>query len=153
TQEAVQAELDRLILDGGEEISRCEAKLAETLAALAACDATITLETAHVRELEDEEARHRRQLAALNLRAGDLAQQWREATTAVQTADSGHARLAADLTDHERNLEEHSARLDELRDANEQRRAAYLERMRSLAAVGNAISALESQIKADAQSQ
>ncbi len=150
-QEADQAELDRRMLDCGDEISRCESRLGETLAALAAREATIAHETAHGRELEDEEARHRRQLAAMNLRAGDLAQQWRETSAAVQTAQCEHARLAADLADDERALDEQTARLNELREANEQRRIAYLEHMRRLAAIGSAISALESQAAADAQ--
>ncbi len=152
-QEAEQAELDRRMLACGDEISRCEARLSETLAALAAREATIAHETAHGRELEDEESRHRRQLAAMNLRAGDLAQQWRETSAAVHTAECEHARLAADLADDERALDEQTARLDELREANEERRAAYLEHMRRLAAVGNAISALESQAAADDQMQ
>ncbi len=152
-QEAAQAELDRLMLDCGEQISRCEARLGETLAAVAAREATIAHETTHGRELEEEEARHRRQLAAMNLRAGDLAQQWRETSAAVQAAESEHAKLAADLADDERALDEQSARLDELREANEQRRAAYLEHMRGLAAVGSSISGLESQAAADAEMQ
>jgi chromosome segregation protein len=152
-QEAAQAELEGQMLQCGEQISRCETRLGEALAALAAREATIAHETVHARELEEEQARHRRQLAAMNLRAGDLVQQWRDTSAAVQTAECEHARLAADLADDERALDEQTARLDELREANEQRRSAYLEHMRGLAAVGGAISALESQAAADEEVQ
>jgi chromosome segregation protein len=152
-QEEAQAALDRQMQQCGEQISRCEAGLAEILAALATHETTIAHETAHARELEEEQARHRRQLAAMNLRAGDLAQQWRETSTAVQSAETQHARDAAVLADDERVLEEQSTRLDELRAANEERRAAYLEHLRALAALGNTISALESQAAADGEAE
>jgi chromosome segregation protein len=149
--ESHQAECEAKLNACGERLSRCDGVLAETLAAIAAHDATVSHETAHCHDLEEEVSRHRRQLAHMNLRAGDLTHQWRETAAAVEAAEEDYKRLAFALAEDEHAAAEMAQRLEELRDANEQRRSEYMEQLRAVAALGNEISALESQAAGEAE--
>jgi chromosome segregation protein len=100
--------------------------------------------------LEQEIARHRRQLAAMGTRAGDLKQQLEETTESLRQAEEQHRDTARRLVDVERGLTEVTAALDQLRGENEQRRVAYVQQMRLVATLGNETSALESQLSAAA---
>ncbi len=98
--------------------------------------------------MEQEIARYRRQLAAMSTRAGDLQQQLQDATASLQMAEENHRNTAKRLVEMERGLTEVMTALDHLRGENEQRRVTYVQQMRLAAALGNEISALESQLSA-----
>jgi len=84
----------------------------------------------------------------MNLRAGDLEQQLRETADAVGEAEAHHRGIGRTLAEGERGLTDLIAQLDQVRAEHQQRRTAYLEQMRAVAALGNRISALESQVAA-----
>ncbi len=67
-------------------------------------------------------------------------------------AEREHREVARRVAEQERALTRLTAELDELRTENEQRRTAHLEQLRVAAALGNQISALESQVLAAAGS-
>ena len=62
------------------------------------------------------------------------------------SAEPQHREVARRVAEQERALTRLTAEVDELRAENEQRRAAHLEQLRAAAALGNQISALESQV-------
>ncbi len=76
-------------------------------------------------ELEKEADRLRRQLTAVNVRAGSLAQQLQDAAAQVATADSEYKRISTVTTAEDARLAEVSARLTAIRrDAEHARRGA-----------------------------
>jgi chromosome segregation protein len=129
-------------------IRQCEARLAANRQRITAAESTIEHQRAHGRDLEEEIARHRQQLAAMSVRAGDLAQQLHETGDAVQAAIDRQRQITRSLAESERGMTELMARLDQLRGENQQRRAGHLEQMRAAASLASQLSRLESQAAA-----
>jgi chromosome segregation protein len=150
TLEASLLEVDNSIGQANEAIRASEACIASIRERIAGHESAIEHERARGRDLEQEIARHRRQLLSMSARAGDLRQQWEDTGKAVQAAEAEHRQIAVRLVEGERELTGVINRLDQLRGENEQRRAAYMDQMRSAAALGNESSALESQVDASA---
>jgi chromosome segregation protein len=123
-----------------------ESRIAANRERIAAAESSIEHERARHEDLEQEIARLRRQLVALSARAGDAGQQLQDTINAVETAEQEHRQIGVRLVEGERALTEVMSRLDHLRNENQQRRADYVDQMRSAAALGNEISRLESQI-------
>ena len=115
---------------------------------IAAAESTIEHERARSRDADEEISRRRRQLAAMNARAGGLEQQFRQTQESVSAAEEQQRIIARRLGEGERQLTDVISQLDQLRGESHDRRAAYLEQMRSSAALGNQTSALESQAAA-----
>jgi chromosome segregation protein len=131
-----------------EAIRQSEARLAANRQRITAAESTIEHQRAHGRDLDEEIARHRQQLAAMNVRAGDLKQQLDETGDAVQAAIDRHRQIARTLAQSERGMTELIARLDQLRGENQQRRTSHLEQMRAVASLASEISRWESQAAA-----
>ena len=153
--EAEQFEAQLLEIDAGaaqvtEQIRESESKIAANRERIAAAESTIEHQRARSVDLEQEINRYRRQLAAMNTRAGDVQQQLQETADATQAAEESYHDIAKRLTEAERGLTETMASLDRLRGENEQRRAAHMQQMRQAASLGNEISAMESQAAAAA---
>jgi chromosome segregation protein len=149
--EAVEARLleaDREIGEINEAIRQSESQIAVNRERIAAQESTIEQQRARSRDLEEEIARHRRQLLTLTARADNLQQQRQETAEAVQAAEDLRRQVAQRMTEGERTLTEVMARLDCFRGENEQRRTAYLEQMRLAAGLASETSALESQATA-----
>jgi len=146
--EADLLETDTQIGDLGEAVRRCEARLSDNRERIATRESTIAHERRRSRDLETETARQRRQLVAMSARAGDLREQLRETAETVGAAEENHGRIAARLAEGERELTGVMTELDRLRGENEQRRAAYMDRMRSAASLGNESGSLQSQLDA-----
>lgn len=115
---------------------------------IASAESTIQHERARSRDLEQEMQRHRRQLVEMSARAGGLEQQLRETGVALEAAQDQQRQIARRLGESERELTDLMARLDQLRGEHHERRTACTEQMRSAAALGNQIGALESQVAA-----
>ena len=113
---------------------------------IAAHESAIEHERARVRELEEQISRQRKQLVATNNRAGDVHAQWREARDAAAAVEQERELHQEQLTAGEAALAEVNHQLTSLREANEQRRASYVERMRACSALGKEISAFEGQL-------
>jgi chromosome segregation protein len=142
--QAVSLEAETAKFDG--EIHTFEARLGENRERTASLETTIDLERTRVLDLEDQAARHRKQLQALSNRAVDLAGLWQSTQAELQAADQKHRELASALADQQRALTALTAQLDQIRSENEQRRATHLEQLRSSAALTNEISALEGRL-------
>jgi chromosome segregation protein len=93
--------------------------------------------------LEEEVARHRRQLTSMSVRAVDLQQELHEIDENLAAAQHDHREVARRLAEEERGLTKLTAQLDALRSENEQRRAAHLGQMRAGAALASQVSGLE----------
>ncbi len=151
--EAQLLEADNRTAALNEEIRRAEAQTAANRERIAAAESTIEHERSRGLELEQEIARYRRQLTTMSARAGDLQQQLRDTTGALEAAGENHRNVAQRLVESERGLTEVLASLDQLRGETEQRRAAYLRQMRQAAALANEQGVLESRATAAAASR
>jgi len=153
--EAEQFEAQLLEIDADatqitEKIRESESRIAANRERIAAAESTIEHQRARTVDLEQEVNRYRRQLAAMNTRAGDVQQQLQETADATQAAEDNYRDIAKRLAEAERGLTDTMASLDRLRGENQQRRTAHMQQMRQAAALGNEISALESQAAAAA---
>jgi chromosome segregation protein len=150
TTEARAIELDTRTAEINEEVRRGEAQIAANRERIAAQESSIEHERQRCKDLDEEIERHRRQVVSLSARAGDLQQQWRETSEAVETAETLHRTIAQRLVEGERNFTELTARLDQTRGEHEQHRSAQIEQIRAAAGLGNEISGLESQLASTA---
>ncbi len=139
---------DTRIGDVNEAIHESEARIAANRERIAAFESTVEHQQAISRDLQQEIARHRRQLVEMDTRAGDLRRQLLDNEQAVRTAEDGHRQIAVRLAEEERELTGVITGLDQIRGENEQRRLAYVEQMRAAAELGNRSSALQSQVAA-----
>ncbi len=146
--EAAVLEAEVEAADVTEQIRRSESQIASYRERIAAAESTIDHERARSRDLELEIARYRRQLTALNIRAGDLQHQLRETGAAVQSAEEDHRQVARRVAEGERRLSDLLEQLDQIRGESQQRRSAHVEQMRRIAALGNEISRLDSAVSA-----
>lgn len=131
-----------------EAIRQREGEAAQDRERIAAHESATDHERARIRELEEQIARLRNQLAATNLRAGDLHAQWRETRAAAAAIEEERQALEQQLVADEAALTQVNQRLSALREANEQRRTAYVDRMRACSALGKEISVAEGQLGA-----
>ncbi len=151
--EAIEARLLAIETNLGEineGIRQSESHIAADRERIAAAESSIEHERARSRDLEQEIARHRRQIVSLSARTDDLEQELGDATRQRAAALEQQRQVARRLVEAERELTELMAVLDQLRGENEQRRAAFMQQMRSSAALGNETSALETQVSAAA---
>ena len=146
--EARLLEAEGRVGDLTEAIRNAESQTAANRERIAADESTVEHERARGRDLEQEIARHRRQLAAMSVRAGGLEQQLVETREEVRAAEARQRDAARHLGERERALTDLISRLDQLRAENQQGRAAHMDQMRAAAALGNRISGLESQVQA-----
>jgi len=109
----------------------------------ASCDQS----RAAMQDLEDIAARHRRQLAAMTGRAGDLQARLRETTQGLRDARDAFDRIQARVTIHERALAEATSQFDALRTERELRRTEHADGMKSVTTLGSRISSRESQLE------
>ncbi|HTU26774.1 MAG TPA: chromosome segregation protein SMC [Pirellulales bacterium] len=136
--------LELEIVEAEEAIRSNDARVAQNRERIAAYEATIDHQRRLSADLEQEVARYRRQLTAMNLRAGNLDDQLRETVRALESAENEHRRHARGVADRERTLTDFTHELDALAAHNEQDRAEHLTQLRAASALGNQISALES---------
>jgi chromosome segregation protein len=102
---------------------------------------------AAMQDLEDIAARHRRQLAAMTGRAGDLQARLRETTEGLRDAQDAYQQTKTRVTSFERALTEATSQLDALRSQRELRRAEYSEGLKSVSTLESRISTRESQLE------
>jgi chromosome segregation protein len=153
---ATEAEvLETQLLEADAEITRIndqlrqsEQRTAASRERIAACESTIEHQRAHHADLEQQVSRHRRQSMELTARAGDLAVQLHDTAEAVTAAEEHRRQIGRALAEEERGLTDLIHRLDQIRGEHQQRRTAYLEQARTVAALANRIVAFESQAAA-----
>ena len=149
--EAIEArllEVDTRLGDANESIRRSEARIAANRERIAAGESAIEHERTRSRDLEQEIARYRQQVAAMSVRVGGLEEQLSQTTKAVQAEEEHHRQVTRLFAEGERDLTDLIERLDQVRGEHEQHRTAYMQEMRSAAELGNEISGLESRVAA-----
>ena len=144
--EAQAMQLELQIADDEREIRSSEGRIAQNGQRIALRESAVEHERRHVADLDEEAARHRRQLSAMSVRAGDLEQQLQEIADASKAAQQHQRELAQVLAEHERGLTTLTARADQLRAEHNQLRSEHLEALRAAATLGNRISGLESKV-------
>ena len=102
-------------------------------------------------EFAEEAERHRQRLRAMTHRAGNLQDRLRTAEESLAQAESEYAQAESRRSQLQQAAEEFAQQLDRLRQHVETRRRQHFERLRSLAALGNRVSSLESAAEAAAQ--
>ncbi|MCA9144286.1 MAG: chromosome segregation protein SMC [Planctomycetaceae bacterium] len=102
---------------------------------------------ATMQDLEDIAARHRRQLAAMTGRAGDLQARLKETTDGLRDAQEAYDQIRGRVTSHERALAEVTSQLERLRADRETRRAEHADGLKAVSVLGGRISSRESQLE------
>lgn len=102
-------------------------------------------------EFEEEAERHRQRLRAMTHRAGNLQDRLRTAEQGLAQAESEYARACSNLDQHQQAAEDLVRHLDRVRQEAEARRRQHFELLRSIAALGNRVSSLESAAEAAGQ--
>ena len=148
SHEAQGLALEVQIAEADAAMRSSEGRIAQNRERIAARESSIDHLRRACRELEEETARYRRQLASMSVRSGDVEQQLHEIAENLRSADAEYREVARRLAEEERALTRLTAQVDELRAENEQHRAAHLEQMRRASTLGNQISALESNVTA-----
>jgi chromosome segregation protein len=146
--EARLLEIDGLLGEINENIRTAESRISANRERIAAAESSIEHERALSHELEEEIARHGRHLVGMSARSGDLEKQLSVTAEEKIAAEEHHRQIARRVAEAERSLTEVMSALDRLRSENEERRAAYMQQMRSSAALGNESSSLEAQVAA-----
>jgi chromosome segregation protein len=146
--EARLLDIDVAVAELSEAVREAESRIAAHRERIASAESAVEHERAGGRDLEQEIARQRRQLAAMSVRAGDLTEQLQQTVEATEAAEADHQRIAMRLVEQERALAELTARLDQLHGENRQGRDRLMEAMRAAAEQGNRLSALESEMAA-----
>ena len=146
-------ELDQEDFVAEERIRAVEGRLAETHRQIAEIESTRTHQVARQEELDEEIARHRRQLVAMSVRAGGDFQRAREAETSLTKAEEEEADHAHALRREESVLRENATRLAELERKSAARRSEHMDTMRAAASLGSQISILKSQFSSASAAQ
>src|SRR4029079_477826 len=124
-QEAEVLALEVAIAGSEEAVRGSESRIARNRELIAAAETTIDQERRRGRDLEEELARHRRQINSMTIRAGDLEHHLHETSEDLQQVESRHVEATQGLGTHERQLTEVTTQLDKLRAEIEQRRTAH----------------------------
>jgi chromosome segregation protein len=151
--EARLLEADTQISDINEAVRAGEVQNAGNRERIAAGESTIEHERGRCRDLEEEIARHQRQLAAMSVRAGDFRQQLQETAEALTAAESHHRQIARSLAEGERAMTDLMTLLDQVRGEEQQDRGGYVERVRAVAVLQSEIGGLEAQMAAASAAQ
>ena len=146
-REARSLELDVAATNAIESSRIVETQLARHREQIAVGEASTDQARASTVELEQVAARHRRQLAAMTGRAGDLQSRLVETTEGLSDAEAAYARITRNVATHEDSLRQLMAKLDDLRSHRDAKRQEYVESMRSASALGNQLSSFESQLE------
>ena len=143
--EAQLLELEVEVANSVESIRLAENRIAHNREQIAARESSIQEASTHCGELYEAQSRHRRQLAGMTGRAGDLHERLRTANSGLQQAELGHGEIRSRLESLERATAASAGQLDRLRSENEARRREYLEQVRQVAALTHRIGSLELQ--------
>jgi chromosome segregation protein len=130
-----------------ETIRSSENKASHTREQIASREMAIEQSRQRVVELEENATRHRRQLAAMSGRAGDLHQRLRQVQQSLEQAEVAHRQVGAHAAERAQTLLQASRELEDLRGRSEAHRQAHLDHLRAAAAAASRISSLETQLE------
>ena len=148
SQEGRSQQLERLLEELADSLRQADAQLGEYRQQIAGHEATIEHERIRLRDLEQERDDHRHRYLGLSARAGDAESACQTAISRLESAKAERAAVEKLLTDHRQAAEEVQIELEALRRGTEERRAIYINLMRSAAAITSQITAGEQQLAA-----
>jgi chromosome segregation protein len=143
--DARSLELETEIIGVSEAIRDAEHRLARSREQIAARQSLVELERERVRELETESAQFRDQARLLSGKAGDVQLRLQEIRTALQEAEVEFEGVSQQLATHEEAIHATAGHLKGWKQADQQKRATYLEQMQLAAKRTNSLTACESQ--------
>jgi chromosome segregation protein len=146
--EARLLELETAMVACGEEIRGSENRGARNREAITQREAIVVQQRGRAKELEEEGALHRRNVAAMNDRAGDVKQRLARTQDEMSAACGVHFEIDARLAEQEAHAAELSQRHDALRKQGESRRQQLAGRRQSAAVLQNQIEAFQKQLGA-----
>lgn len=124
-----------------------ENQLARNREQVAVRESSCDQSRATMQDLEDIAARHRRQLAAMTGRAGDLQARLKETTEGLRDAEESYNQIRGRVTSHERALAEVTSQFDTLRVDRELRRTEHADALKDISTLGVRITGRESQLE------
>ena len=137
--EASLLEAETTVLSCDEQIRTAEALAATNREQIAQREATIQQQLARLRELDEEAALHRQNLAAISDRAGDVKARMVATATELATATEIHAAIAARLAACEGQVQALTEQLDEAHRLGAVRRREQLTRLQAVAVLTSRI--------------
>jgi chromosome segregation protein len=146
--EARALELDVELANSVESTRLAENRLARTREQIAVRQSSAHEGHVRLADLEENEQRHRQQLAAMTGRAGDVKGRLRATSDEVLNAEGAFAAIYEQVSIHEKGMLAQAQELDSLRSDRERLRDESVAAMRAVAQLGNRISSLQSQIDA-----
>lgn len=145
--EAQLLEFDVELATAMETIRASENRASHQRELIASREMAIEQSRQRVAELEESAARHRRQLAAMSGRAGDLQQHLRQVQESLEQAEAAHQQASSHAAERGQALLQTSRELDELRGRSEAHRQDHLDQLRAAAAAASRVSGLETQLE------
>lgn len=146
--EARTLELETEIATATETVRNCENQSARNREQIAALESTADHQRARCRDIEAEASRYRHQLLAMTTRAGDLQQRLAETRAALELADRVHADLGRQLHEHEAALQAVTEQVERQRAENDARRSRFVAESRRAAGIASQAASLDSQLAA-----
>lgn len=144
--EARLLELETAIVACGEEIRSSENRSARNREAITQREAIVVQQRGRAKELEEESAMHRRNVAAMSDKAGDVKQRLSQTQTEMSAARSVHEEIEARLAEHDNQAAQLSQKHDELKKQGETRRQQLASSLQSAAVLQNQIEAFQKQL-------
>ena len=144
--EARLLELETAIVAYGEEIRSSENRSARNREAITQREAIVVQQRGRAKELEEESAMHRRNVAAMSDKAGDVKQRLAQTQSEMSAARGIHDEIEARLAEQENHAAQLSNEHDELKKQGETRRQQLASRLQSAAVLQNQIEAFQKQL-------
>src|SRR6185436_7378517 len=113
--EARLLELETAIVACGEEIRSSENRSARNREAITQREAIVVQQRGRAKELEEESAMHRRNVAAMSDKAGDVKQRLAQTQSEMSAARAEHEQIETRLAEHEQHVSEMTHQHDELK--------------------------------------
>ncbi len=146
--EASLLELETAIVACGEDIRSSENRSARNREAITQREAIVVQQRGRARELEEEAALHRRNVAAMSDRAGDVKQRLAQTQSEMSAARRVHEEIETRLSAQESFAVQLSQKFDQLKKQGDARRQQLASRLQSAAVLQNQIEAFQKQLVA-----
>ncbi|MFN0018782.1 MAG: chromosome segregation protein SMC [Pirellulaceae bacterium] len=146
--EARLLELETAIVACGEDIRSSENRSARIREGITQREAIVIQQRGRAKELEEEASLHRRNVAAMSDRAGDVKQRLAQTLGEMSAARDVHNEIETRLSQQETHAAQLSQQHDQLRKQGEVRRQQLVSRLQSAAVLQNQIEAFQKQLLA-----
>ncbi len=145
--DAQAAALEEETNAAAEHARTAQQKFSEVAQRIAGDEATLAADRARLRDLEDEIARGRAQIAEVVAHSHALDKQFKQVHQSVEIAQAEHQGASARLSADEAELTEANRTIEIARRSRDGQQLALRERLREVATLGSQISSLQSQLE------